>query len=175
MFQEVTASGEIKGIPTPLFVITGLLGLFVLMLLFSTPVSASDPQQVAGLEPVAVGLDSPRGVAFGSDGAMYVAEAGRRGEAPCMAGPEGEVCYGTSGAVTRVLDGQQERIASGLPSLGAIADGSGAVGPHDVVVRGSDVFILVGLGADPAARDNPDLPDSAADFGKLLRWTGTDA
>jgi hypothetical protein len=40
-------------------------------------------------EVIATGLDNPRGLDFGPDGALYVAEAGRGGDGPCIAGPEG--------------------------------------------------------------------------------------
>lgn len=36
------------------------------------------------VEVIASGLDNPRGVTLGSDGEVYVAEAGRGGEAPCV-------------------------------------------------------------------------------------------
>ncbi len=66
------------------------------------------------------------------------------------------------------MDGQQERIATGFPSLAA-PDGSGAAGPHDISIRGGDVYVIVGLGADPAILDDGTLPDPAGDFGKLVR------
>src|SRR5438128_7969037 len=38
---------------------------------------------------VASGLDNPRGLAFGPEGALYVAEAARAGTGPCITGPAG--------------------------------------------------------------------------------------
>src|ERR1051325_10841419 len=50
---------------------------------------------------VAKGLNNPRGLALGANGALYVAEAGKGGVGPCGAGAEGgQVCYGKSGALT---------------------------------------------------------------------------
>lgn len=103
---------------------------------------------------VAEGLDNPRGLAFAHDGALYVTEAGRGGAGPCFPGPEGdEVCFGDSGAITKVAHGRQSRAISGLPSLAA-PDGSGAIGPSDVTPDGlGGLYFTVGLGADPALRD----------------------
>ena len=42
-----------------------------------------------GLKVVAEGLDNPRGIGFGPDGALYVAESGSGGAGPCVEGPEG--------------------------------------------------------------------------------------
>jgi hypothetical protein len=123
-----------------------------------------------GVTTVASGLDNPRGLAFGPDGSLYVAESGRGGEGPCFPGPEGaDVCFGTSGAITRVRHGRQSRIITGLPST-AEADGSSASGPSDVAVRGGLSF-TVGLGGDPGLRD--DLPEAGQDgLGWLLRQRG---
>src|SRR5262249_60893504 len=78
------------------------------------------PAGVAGptFEVVMSGLDNPRGLAFGPEGALYVAEAGRGGDGPCFEVRPGQVvCYGPSGAVSRLRRGHQGRIATGLPSL----------------------------------------------------------
>ena len=116
---------------------------------------------------VASGLDNPRGLGIGHGGTVYVAEAGVGGAGPCMPGPEGdEVCYGESGAVTVITRHGQRRLVEGLPSLAA-AGGVGAEGPEDVVGGWRSVYVLLGLGADPAARDL--LPPRGELLGQLLR------
>ncbi len=123
----------------------------------------------AAVTTVASGLDNPRGLGFAPNGALYVAEAGRGGEGPCFTGPEGDrVCFGTTGAITRVWHGDQERVLTGLPSIAA-EDGSAAIGPSDVSFQGAGgMYFTVGLGADPAMRD--DLPAAGQDGnGWLLR------
>ena len=76
--------------------------------------------------------------------------------APARAWPapedEGEVCVGSTGAVTKIWRGGQRRIVTGLPSV-AGADGS-ATGPHDIALKGwSDAYVIVGLGGSPETRD----------------------
>lgn len=117
---------------------------------------------------VASGLDNPRGLAFGPEGALYVAEAGRGGAGPCMDSAEGgQACYGASGAVTRLWHGMQQRIATGLPSL-AGPDGGFATGPVDVSLQGrGNAHVVIGLGADPAVRDQ--LGTVGTGFGHLVQ------
>src|SRR6476661_2169505 len=117
--------------------------------------------------PVASGLDNPRGLAFGPNGALYVAEAGVGGTDFCFdhAG-FGHACAGKSGAVTRLWNGKQERILQGLPSL---ADEFGeALGPNDVSPLGNgNLDVVIGLGDNPALRDS--FPASAGPFGWLIK------
>ncbi len=124
----------------------------------------------AAMTTVAAGLDNPRGIAFGPEGALYVAEAGRGGEGPCIPGAEGDVCLGFTGAVTRVWRGHQTRVAAGLPSL-AGPDGGGAGGPHGISVQGrGNLLVAVGLGQDPAARDDASqLAGLAPALGTLVK------
>lgn len=100
---------------------------------------------------IASGLDNPRGLAFGADGTLYVAEAGRGGSGPCFTNSEPNyVCFGTTGAITQVRDGAQSRLVTGLPSL-AVAGGGGATGPNDVSLLGNGaIAVTLGLGAPPA-------------------------
>src|SRR4051812_33647627 len=77
--------------------------------------------------PVMTKLANPRGMAWGPDGALYVAEAGRGGTGPCMVILGGTQCYGATGAVSRLWHGQQERIISDLPSAVVTSNKSGQV------------------------------------------------
>jgi hypothetical protein len=119
------------------------------------------PTRVAG------GLDNPRQLSITGDRVLYVAEAGTGGSGPCKMGPEGdEVCFGATGAVTRVDHrGRQSRVLTGLPSLAA-PGGSAAIGPSDVEsLGGRSLAVLIGLGADPAER--ADLPGVGRKMGTL--------
>jgi hypothetical protein len=139
----------------------------VFALALGPPAAASSDLRV-----VARGLDNPRGLAFGPGGDLYVAESGRGGSGPCVGTPEtGETCFGTTGAVTRVDlgDGEQKQIADGLPSLATPA-GTDALGPTDVSFRskwGHRGFLTIGLGGDPALRD--ELPPEGAGMAWLYR------
>jgi hypothetical protein len=103
-------------------------------------------------EVVASGLDNPRGLDVGRWGKVYVTEAGRGGAGPCIPGPEGELCAGATGAVTKIWHGGQRRVLEGLPSA-AGEGGNGATGPSDIALRGwGGAYLTVGLGGDPAGR-----------------------
>lgn len=95
------------------------------------------------------GLANPRGLAFGPEGALYVAEAGQGGTGPCSLIRGVTQCAGTTGAVSRLWQGVQERIATGLPSYAATT-GFGATGPHDISLHGrGGAYVTVGLGGNP--------------------------
>jgi hypothetical protein len=147
----------------------GVIGVLALLATFGVPAPSASAQ--ARLEVVASNLDNPRGLAFGPNGVLYIAEAGRGGSGPCIAGPEGgQVCLGMSGAISRVVRGEQARIVTGLPSIAA-ADGSAAIGPVDVALRpNGNMFAIVGLGADPAARAA--LGSEGANLGQIYRFRG---
>ena len=85
------------------------------------------------LTVVAVGLNNPRGIGFGPDGALYVAESGSGGTGTCIPSPEGGApsCFGRSGSVTRITRHSQQRVLTGLPSV-AEEGGVAASGPVDL-------------------------------------------
>ena len=93
--------------------------------------AAADPNATV----VMCGLDNPRGLAF-SEFALFVAEAGRGGlgvtAAPCFTGNAAPMannrCYAPTGAISRLWNGSQERVANGFPSH-ANLQGRMAIGP----------------------------------------------
>lgn len=105
---------------------------------------------------IADNLYNAGGLSFGPDGSLYVTEAGTGGNGSCVppASGEGEsLCYGTSGAITKIANGTQERILTGLPSL-ALSDGTGGSGPRDIKFDATGkAYVLIGYAADPTYRD----------------------
>lgn len=101
------------------------------------------------LKVVARGLDNPRGIALAPNGALFVAESGAGGPECFDGGTEGRACYGKTGAITRLKDGEQDRVVRRLPSF-AGEDGSAASGPNDVSFSGTGekrkLFVAVGEG-----------------------------
>lgn len=118
---------------------------------------------------IASSLDNVRGLNFGPDGALYVTEAGSGGTGACIPSPSVQgafLCYGSTGAVTRILGDRQERVLTGLPSI-ALPNGTEAAGPQDIAFDlTGNAYLLVGYAG------NPDLRDTvlhAPDMGQLLR------
>jgi hypothetical protein len=119
------------------------------------------------------GLDNPRGLAFGPEGGLYVAEAGSGGPLSglCISNPDpgiGFRCYGATGAVSRYWRGEQVRVATGLPSLESPAFTGPAAGPQHISFQGrGGMYVTVGFGGPPNARAL--LPGVGSTFGQLLK------
>jgi hypothetical protein len=156
-------SGKDVSMKTPRILLTAAAALAVALV--PVTAEAGGTQQTT----VASGLNGPRGLAFSPDGALYVAEAGSGGAAPCMQGPEGDtICFGTSGSVTRVDHNRQTRVLTGLPSLAA-PGGAQGIGPSDVSFQGKgNMYVTLGLGGDPGVI-RPALPAAGQKMGWLLR------
>jgi DNA-binding beta-propeller fold protein YncE len=114
--------------------------------------------QAASFTTVASGLDNPRGFAFGPDNALYVTEAGTGGPPSdrCVSSPSqpgSNLCYGSTGAVTRVQNGVSERVVVGLPSIG-LENGNGSYGPHDIAFNSvGQAYVLTGFATNPTSGD----------------------
>lgn len=106
---------------------------------------------------VVSGLDNPRGLAFGPEGALYIAQAGSGGDGPCGPGPEGTRCYGESGTISRYepRTGNVTDVVTGLPSLATEEGQMFAIGPNDLSLHGrGNLMFTIGFSGDPAARES---------------------
>ena len=152
-----------------------VLPIVLLLALGIAPAAAA----TTSVDIVASGLDSPRHLAFGSRGDLFVAEAGRGGSGPCFVGGEGPACMGASGAVTKIDRwGRQSRIVEGLASYANTPDNTNAIGPHGITVLGADRVVVTNGGPTepkdatgaPISRDTLAAQNPVADlFGRLLR------
>ena len=112
----------------PVFLIAAFVALIALVAVLGSLQAQNSPDVASAstnFTVIASALHNPRGLAFDEEGALYVAEAGMGGDGVCIPGPEGERCYGETGAVTKVMfdsEGNpvsQEQVVIGLSSLGA--------------------------------------------------------
>lgn len=141
-----------------------------LALLGAAPPAVDVPASVT-VEQVVTGLNSPRGVAVDGDGTVYVAQAGTGGD-ECVTIGEGEAqreaCFGDSSSISMIVDGAAEDVISGIPSF-LFSEGE-FIGAQDVIVEDGGVIGVVGLGMNPALRDEAGEP--AVGLGTVIFGTG---
>lgn len=114
-----------------------------LLFLIAVPVIAQEPAAATNISVVMSGLDNPRSLAFGPEGALYVAEAGRGGSGPCFVAFGQNWCYGPSGKVERLWKGKQQVVIDGLPSWAHVATMKQAAGFR---AQGTDGISFQGRG-----------------------------
>lgn len=127
-------------------------------------------QAPAGMQVIGTGLNNGRGITIGPDGGLYIAENGSGDPSNCAEPfPGFEACVGASGSVTRIENGVQERIATGLPSW-ADSSGFGSTGPADVTWNPREAFfVTIGLGFGLSPDDLSAIDPVGAWFGTLAR------
>jgi hypothetical protein len=128
----------------------------------------------AAVEPtpfmLASGLEGPRGLRFGPDGYLYVAEAGTGGtnstigQCPQVPGPPGPG-PDTGGLTARISkispSGIVTTVASGFPSVSIGPGGAnGTIGVADVVFLDGSLYALIGGGG--CSHGNPNNPSGIA-------------
>ena len=144
-----------KFLKNPLtFAVPGLLALTFSSIAAQVPVPPNATVYASG-------LNGPRGLAFGPDGALYIAEAGTGGKlattTACnqVVAPVGPYTGGTTARVSRVLNGTLSVIASGLPSaIDAMGDVSGVA---DLTFLDGELYALIAGGG--CSHGNPTLPN----------------
>jgi hypothetical protein len=129
--------------------------------LWTTSVRAARPQppEAVFVTVFAGGLDNPRGMKFGPDGALYVAEAGTGGETPNAPGCAGPFSYlaGFHSRISRIdAAGSRTTVIDKLPS--AVDEFSGYWGAADIAFVGSTMYALEDGGG--CERGHPEFPTS---------------
>jgi hypothetical protein len=112
----------------------------------------------------ASGLEGPRGLKFGPDGALYVAEAGHGGTTSTAGAcaqvvpPVGPYHGGKTARVSKITGpGQRTTVVGGLPSAISSLPSGDTLGAADVAFYQGGMYVLLAGGG--CSHGNPDIPN----------------
>jgi sugar lactone lactonase YvrE len=124
------------------------------------------PPPSANVSVFAEGLDNPRGLIFGPDGALYVAEGGQGGtnatdasQCEQVVPPVGPYTGGPTARISKLdASGTRTTVAEGLPSDQTSPNlGSLVAGVSDIAFVGDTMYALISGGG--CSHGNPDHPN----------------
>jgi glucose/arabinose dehydrogenase len=123
------------------------------------------PPPSANVSVFAEGLDNPRGLEFGPDGTLYVAEGGQggttstEGECEQVVPPVGPYTGGDNARISTLdADGQRTSIVEGLPSTQTAESlGSLVSGVADIAFVDDTLYYLLAAGG--CSHGHPDVPN----------------
>jgi hypothetical protein len=128
-----------------------------------SPAFAQAPPLPANATLVASGLEGPRGLRFGPDGYLYVAEAGSGGTTSTalkctqVPTPPGPYTGGPTARISKISPaGKVSTVASGFPST---ISAGGTIGVADVVFLDGELYAVVGGGG--CSHGNPGAANSS--------------
>lgn len=175
--RPVLAGGRFLAAPIALGILTACSDLAAPPTADGSAAQFAHATQSVGV--VMSGLNSPRGLAWGPDGALYVAEAGMTvTNGPCIPAMEGPNlvtrCFSSTGSVSRLRHGRQERVLDGLPSSYFVETGF-ASGPQHVAFQGlGNMYVALGCGCTSAERaalgSGAELLGTLVDFNPAGKW-----
>src|SRR3979411_2387027 len=109
VFRRATKAGLVVAVVSAVSGVTGYAAATSSTSFASRQASAKP----GAVTVIAQGLNNPRGLAWGPQGALWVAEAGTGGKT-CMPGPRGKQCFGLTGSCSRIDFGRPARAAPAL-------------------------------------------------------------